>query len=450
METKTKTEYQSTQNPCRLCNPFGACMAFTGVADGMPFIHGSQGCSTYIRRYLIGHFREPVDIACSNFSESSVIFGGENNFNVGLDTIIEQYQPKLIGIATTCLAETIGDDLKLFVHKFESEHPEGPILVPVSTPSYQGSHIEGFHRAVRGIVEKLAQAGQTQDSINLFCGMVSPEDIRHMQDVFGDFGLKVTIIPDFSDSLDGGIWQKYEKNIEHGTSIEDIRLSGSARASIEFGTSKDSSLSAGDYLLRKFGTAYFPMELPIGVKACDVFFERLEKLSGRTVSNKYVGQRSRLVDAYVDGHKYVFNKKAVLYGPIDLVVSMAGFLNEIGMVPAVCGTGEKTGKLTEGLKEVLGEAIDKVTVFEDADFVDLENAAVSVGADMVIGNSNGYKFTSKLGIPLVRVGLPIHDRIGASRISTLGYKGTQELYDRVVNEFIRIKQEKAPIGSTHI
>lgn len=425
-------------------------MAFTGIAQGMPFIHGSQGCSTYIRRYLIGHFREPVDIACSNFSESTVIFGGEENFRIGLETIIEQYEPKMIGIATTCLAETIGDDLSQFVQRFEAAHPDGPVLVPVSTPSYQGSHIEGFNRAVRAIIEKLAQNGPRQEHVNLFPGMVSPEDIRHMKEIFADYGLNVMILPDYSDSLDGGIWHKYEKNIETGASIDDIRQSGAAQASIEFSTSKNASFSAGNFLLRQFGTPYYPMTLPVGIKTCDAFFEQLGDISGQTLPEKYIGQRSRLVDAYIDGHKYLFGKKAVLYGPVDLVTALAVFLNEIGIIPVLCGTGEKTGHLENTLKERLGDTYSKCTVIEDADFVELETVARQFAPDMVIGNSNGYKLARNLGVPLIRIGLPIHDRMGAARILTLGYKGTQELFDRIVNEFIRVKQENSPVGYTHI
>lgn len=450
MKTKTTKKYASTQNPCRLCTPFGACMVFAGIADGVPFIHGSQGCSTYIRRYLIGHFREPVDIACSNFSESTVIFGGEDNFNVGLANVIEQYQPKLIGIATTCLAETIGDDLSQFVHRFEAKYPDGPVLVPVSTPSYQGSHMEGFYRAVRAIIEKLAKPGPMLQHINLFPGMVSPADIRNLKQIAVDFGMDVMVLPDYSDSLDGGIWHKYEKNIETGTQIKNIRKSASARATIEFGNSHEGATSAGDLLLRKFGTPFYGLPLPIGVHNSDLLFERIQTLTGKLLPEKYVGQRARLVDAYVDGHKYVFGKKALVYGSEDWVVSIAEFLNEIGMVPTLCGTGEKRGKLADSLQDVLGENFNRTIAREDTDFIELEEIAADLDIDMVIGNSNGYKLARKLNVPLLRIGLPIHDRLGAARIATLGYQGTQELFDRIVNEFIREKQENSPVGYTHI
>jgi nitrogenase molybdenum-iron protein NifN len=37
------------------------------------------------------------------------------------------------------------------------------------------------------------------------------------------------------------------------------------------------------------------------------------------------------VDSYVDAHKYVFGRRAVVYGEEDLVVGLTAFLAEIGV-----------------------------------------------------------------------------------------------------------------------
>jgi len=149
--------FTSTRNACKLCTPLGACLVFRGVEGCIPFLHGSQGCSTYIRRYLISHFREPMDIASSNFHEESVIFGGSSNFQQGVLNVMRQYQPQLIGAATTCLAETIGEDMPRLLHDLREEHGDhvtAPI-VTVSTASYRGTHMDGFHAAVKALVEQL-------------------------------------------------------------------------------------------------------------------------------------------------------------------------------------------------------------------------------------------------------------------------------------------------------
>ena len=113
------TSFTSTRNACKLCAPLGASVVFKGIRGCLPMIHGSQGCATYIRRYMISHYKEPVDIASSNFSEESTIFGGNKNFNAGIDNIIRQYNPEVIGIASACLSETIGEDIPKLMHEYK-------------------------------------------------------------------------------------------------------------------------------------------------------------------------------------------------------------------------------------------------------------------------------------------------------------------------------------------
>ena len=68
----------------------------------------------------------------------------------------------------------------------------------------------------------------------------------------------------------------------------------------------------------------------------------------------------------------------------------------------------------------------------------------------MLGNSKGYSLARKLGIPLVRVGFPIHDRIGGQRILHLGYRGTQQLFDRIVNTIIENTQAQSTVGYTYM
>lgn len=53
--------------------PLGAASAFYGIRKGMTILHGSQGCSTYIRRHMATHYNEPVDIASSSLTEEGTV-----------------------------------------------------------------------------------------------------------------------------------------------------------------------------------------------------------------------------------------------------------------------------------------------------------------------------------------------------------------------------------------
>ncbi|MBU0482547.1 MAG: nitrogenase [Proteobacteria bacterium] len=447
-------KYVSTTNACKLCKPLGACLAFRGIEGSVPYLHGSQGCATYMRRYIISHFNEPIDIASSSLGEKNAIYGGGANLKQGLKNVTDKYQPQMIGIATTCLTETIGDDLNLIVHEYRKEAGESakmPILVKVSTPSYSGTHMEGFHAAVLSVLATLCEETPPNGRVNILPGFLSPADLRYLKEVLAAFALSATVLPDISDTLDGPALDEYQLIPAGGTPLGEIRTMGGAAATIEFGSTISDKESGGTFLEKSFGVGKQRLTMPIGVAATDRFFAALAGLSGKATPARYAGARGRLIDSLVDGHKYVFGKKAVVYGEEDLVVALAGFLAEIGVQPVLCASGGKSGRLkeavaavTDGLCEVAPETYD------DIDFHEIESRATELAPDLIIGHSKGYPLARKLAIPLIRVGFPIHDRVGGQRILHIGYEGAQHLFDRIANAMIQVKQDSSPVGYSYM
>jgi nitrogenase molybdenum-iron protein NifN len=452
--------FTSTRNACKLCTPLGACLAFRGVEGCIPFLHGSQGCSTYIRRYLISHFREPIDIASSNFHEESAIFGGSKNFTQGAINITRQYQPQLIGAATTCLAETIGENMPQLLQNLKTKHGDvtAPI-VQVSTASYRGTHIDGFHSAVRELVTQLAErpaasaaaeAPAATPRVALFPGMVSAADLRHLKEIFADFSLPFTLLPDYSESLDGATWSEYEKLQSGGTPIADIRLLGSAPVALEFGRVLAGTQTAGTVLQTKFSIPRRLLGLPMGIRETDVFFAALTEISGRPIPVKYQRERGRLVDSLIDGHKYAFEKRAIVFGEEDLVIGLTALLCEIGVTPVLCASGGRRKQFEKCLRAAAPELPPETRVAEGFDFAEIAEAAPDLKPDFLIGSSKGYSIARQLKVPLIRVGFPIHDRMGGQRVLHLGYRGAQELYDRIVNSLLEGKQEHSPVGYSYL
>ena len=456
---KTKKEpYVATTDSCKLCAPLGACLAFKGVEGSVPFLHGSQGCATYMRRYVISHFREPVDIASSSLGEKHAIYGGGPNLKQGLINVMSKYHCGLIGVATTCLTETIGDDTSRLVKEFQDEFSEEtlkhgqPSIVNVSTPSYSGSHIEGFQAAVRAIVDQLASnLPSCRNSVNLFPGFISPADTRYLKEIVHDFGLNPVILPDISETLDAPAAAEYEKIPSGGTPIASIKAMGTASLSVEFGRCLTDSMSAAKVLADRFNVPSRKLGTPIGLRETDIFVNTLQEISCRKTPVKYELERGRLIDSYVDGHKYISGKRAVIYGDPDMVVGLTSFLTEIGIKPALCATGAKSQHFHAAIKAVTEDILDETPeVTDNIDFFDIEETAEKLRPDILLGSSKGYKLARKWNIPLVRLGFPIHDRFGAQRICQLGYKGTQDLFDMIVNAVIQATQDRSPIGYTYI
>ena len=443
-----RPNYLSTTNACKLCTPLGACLAFKGIEGAVPYLHGSQGCATYMRRYIISHYNEPIDIASSSLSEKHAVYGGGPNLKLGLTNVAAKYRPQLIGIATTCLTETIGDDVKMYLHQY-AEDTKGsvglPTLVHVATPSYAGTHMEGFHAAIRAVVAQLSEGGPLTGAINLLPGFVSSADYRLLRQIMADFGLDGSMLPDLSETMDGPALVTYEKIQGGGTPLAAIRAMGRSRATIEFGPTLVAT--GGTVLAEKFGVPHHRLGMPVGIRETDAFFHLLEELSGRPTPEKYAKERGRLVDAYVDGHKYVFGKRAVVYGEEDLVVGLCSFLAEIGIRPVLCASGGTSGKLEQAVAAVTADTLpEQPQVFEGMDFFEISEMAQQLEPDLVVGHSKGYPLARKLHVPLIRVGFPVHDRIGGQRLLHLGYAGAQQLFDTVANAMIEKKQDDSPVG----
>ena len=450
--------YVSTRNACKCCAPLGASLVFRGIEGAVPFLHGSQGCATYMRRYIISHFREPMDIAASGFSESSAIFGGGDNLQRGLRNVTAQYKPRLIGVATTCLCETIGEDVAAMIREYmANESPNAqpdcdtPQLIHVSTPSYSGTHIDGFHAAVRAVVEALATPEPASpQEVNLFPGMVSAADLRYLKEIVEDFEISSILLPDYSETLDGPALDVYQKIPAGGTPMDGVRSTSGAKASIEFGRTIRHRDTAAAFLENRFKVPAHRLGLPIGVNETDRFFSTLKEISGRPLPCNHEMERGRLIDSYVDGHKYVFGKRAIVYGEEDLVVGLAAMLAEIGIIPVLCASGGKSGTLVKAIAEVAPNLPEPPDICAGADFMYIAEKATLLKPDLLIGNSKGYGIARDLGIPLVRVGFPIHDRIGGQRILHLGYRGTQQLFDRIVNALLEYKQQTSTIGYSYM
>lgn len=449
----TKMPYTSTTNACKLCKPLGASLAFRGIEGTVPFLHGSQGCATYMRRYIISHFNEPIDIASSSLGEKHAVYGGSANLKLGLQNVTKKYQPQLIGVATTCLTETIGDDVKRIISEYRTEfHQENhhPQIVSVSTPSYAGTHMEGFHAALQAVVEQLTEPAEAHGAINFLPGFVSAADLRYLKELLADFGITGTMFPDYSESLDGQALNEYPLIPAGGTPLAEIRKMAGARITVECGGTLPAN-SAGTSLERMYGTPLYRTGMPVGIRETDRLMAKLAEISGGVIPARYTAARGRLIDAMVDGHKYIFGKRAVVYGEEDLVVGLTSLLAEIGVQPVLCASGGKSGRFEEAIAKVLeGMPCPMPEVREDVDFYDIEEKAETLDIDLLVGHSKGYTFARKHRVPLVRVGFPIHDRMGGQRLLHVGYHGAQILFDTITNTMIEKKQDDSDVGYSYM
>lgn len=442
MKSEVKPLVNMNVNPCKMCMPMGSATAFYGIEKCMTILHGSQGCATYIRRHMATHYNEPVDIASSSLTEQGTVYGGSTNLKKGLKNLIQLYCPEVIGVMTTCLAETIGEDVSGIIDEFYEENPEYQDIpiISCSSPGYGGSQYEGYFEALYAIVSSVEMETEKNNLVNVVTAPLSPADSRYIKQVVQAFGLEAVLLPDISENLDGVHAKEYQRLPQGGTNIRKIRKMGGARMTLEL-SGLPHKHSVGEYLSETCNVPCKKLNLPVGLRDTDAFLKALSELSGNSIPDDIREARGRYLDAMIDSHKYNSAGRAVVFGEPDLILSMVRLMCENGVLPVVCAAGSVCPELKELLMPEVQKLADmyfveEYAIADQADFKDIQQMTREFHGNLMIGNSDGRRVAQEEGLPLVRRGFPIHDHIGGQRLRMLGYEGGMEFLDEITNTLI--------------
>ena len=437
-----------TVNPAKTCQPIGAMYAALGIHGCLPHSHGSQGCCAYHRSTLTRHYKEPAMAATSSFTEGSSVFGGQANLLQAIQNIFTLYKPEVIAVHTTCLSETIGDDIPQIFEKARAEGlvPEGKFLIHANTPSYVGSHVTGYANMARAMVKYLAQSSGEVKSrqVTIIPGWVEPADIREIRGIVRLFGLDPVTFPDTSDVLDSpqtGVFSMYPRG---GATVDQIRSSGDSVASIALGPT--CAGPAAKLLEEKCRVKSIALPIPIGLQATDRFVMALAKISGGKVPYELARQRGRLLDLMTDMHQYFYGKTVGLWGDPDQLVPLSQFLMSVDMLPKYVVTGSPGKVFLRRMGKILGDRAHDTQVRQgpQADMFLMHQWIKNEKVDLLIGNTYGKYIARDENIPFVRHGFPILDRIGHQYFPTVGYTGAIRLLEMMLAAFMDKQDRESP------
>lgn len=421
-------------NPLKMSSPLGACYAYLGMDRCMPLMHGSQGCTSFGLVVLVRHFREAIPLQTTAMNEVTTILGGMENLEQALGNIVQRAHPALIGIASTGLTETKGDDvhghLKL-IRQRQGEVLAGTELVYASTPDYVGAFQDGWVTAVTAIVEALAEPAPTvPNRVNVLPGChLTPGDLEALREMIEAFGLEPVIVPDLSGSLDGHIPDTFTPITLGGATLADVRGMGGAIATLAIG---EQMRAPAERLEERCGVPFTVFDRLTGLIPCDELVRVLSRLSGRTAPPRLRRQRSQLLDAMLDGHFFFGGKTFAVGAEPDLLFAVASLAVDMGAIvqAAVTTTHSPVLERVPCEEVVIG------------DLEDLE--ARAHGCAMLLTHAHGRQAAQRLGLPLYRIGLPMFDRLGAAHRVSVGYRGTRDLVFELANTLMAAEHDHGP------
>ncbi|NTV78225.1 MAG: nitrogenase molybdenum-iron protein subunit beta, partial [Clostridiales bacterium] len=395
-------------NPAKTCQPVGAMYAALGVHKCLPHSHGSQGCCAFHRMFLTRHFKDPAVATSSSFTEGASVFGGGSNLKTATKNIFDLYHPDIIAVHTTCLSETIGDDLNALIT--DMEIPEGKYMVHCNTPSYKGSHVTGYSNMVSGFIQYLSEkTDKKNDKICVFPGFVNPGDMRELKRLLLLMKTSFTMLPDTSGVMDSPMTGNYQMYPAGGTKINDIKELGQSKKALALG--KFASEPSAEVLRKKCGVEYSTLAYPMGVEGTDQFVLALQEISKEEVPYSLEEERGQLIDIMLDVHPYTFGKKVAIYGDPDTVLGIASFVLELGMIPKYMITGTPGNAFEQKANELLNKfGATDCQVKAETDLFLLHQWIKNEKVDLLIGGTHGKTIARAEDIPLVRMGFPIIDR----------------------------------------
>lgn len=416
-------------NPLKSSTPLGAALAYLGIEKAVPLFHGSQGCTAFAMVHLVRHFKEAVPLQTTAMNEVSTILGGADQIEEAIENLRKKSHPKFIGIASTALTETRGEDvpgeLKSIIKRREDFADTK--IVYASTPDFDGALQDGWAKAVEAIIDAMVPNVTERDpdgrQVTLLAGShLTPAEIDELVRMIRAFGFTPIVLPDISTSLDGHVSDDWSGTSLGGTPVDDIPKI--ARSAFTFAIGEQMRKSA-QLIEDRALVPYRVFQSVTGLKPVDALVRTLMGLSGQQEPPPSIKRdRSRLVDAALDAHFHIGGLKVAIGADPDLLFSLSNALTSMGAEIVTAVTTSQHSPLIDRIPA------DEVIL---GDLGDFERSAADNGARILITHSHGRHAEHRLHVPLLRAGFPIFDRIGAQDICRVGYRGSRAFLYEVAN-----------------
>jgi nitrogenase molybdenum-iron protein beta chain len=337
--------------------------------------------------------------------------------------IFDIYDPDIVAVHTTCLSETIGDDLNAYI--LEMEIPDNKLVVHCNTPSYVGSHITGYANMVAGFIRYLADPRcPKNEKIGVLPGFLNPGDLRELKRLLSLMGISFIMLPDQSGVMDAPMTGKYEMFPEGGTTIPEIRDLGGVKSALALG---EFATTLGALALKdKCKVDSLLLPLPMGVTLTDKFLMALQEVTKNPIPPELEEERGRLIDLMLDANPYFYGKKCAIFGDPDTVLGIVSLALELGMFPKYVITGTPGEAFVEKARALLDREglANAAKVKASSDLFELHQWIKNERVDLLIGTSYGKQIAIAEDLPFVRVGFPILDRYGHANLPLVGYSGS--------------------------
>lgn len=410
-------------NPLKLSQPMGALLAFLGIKNCMPLMHGAQGCASFSKVFFTRHFNDPIAIQTTAVNDiTAVIDGGDKSICEAIDNITKKVKPDIVGLFTTGLTETKGDDIKGATYLLKEKQK----MVYAHTPDFEGGLESGWQKSVLAIIEQLVKEKNSIDyskalllpNVNL-----TPIEVEKIKEQIALFGYEVFALPDLSLSLDGHLGIKQGALSSGGIPLEEIENLADCSMVISVG---DSMEICGKKMLEKNSNIQqLHFSTLSGLLNIDQFYASLLEHKELSKPNPSIARwRKRYQDALLDTHFLLGGKRALIALEADHAKSVIETISQTGVIVDTLILPHKN-------PQIQSLQVQNIIV---GDFEDVENALKNV--DFLVTNFHGERLAHKYHKPIILRGFPDYETVGNQLKNDTLYEGGCNFLFEIANKLI--------------
>jgi nitrogenase molybdenum-iron protein beta chain len=423
----------------------GAMQTVVAIPRAIPILHSGPGCGSM----TAGFFERSRGYSgggtapCTNFTESDVVFGGENKLTEVIANSYRILKSDLQVVLPGCTSAIVGDDVDSIVKKFAGE---GKPIVFADTPGFKYSNYEAHGEIIKAIlkqyVARFAPAEQAKDKklVNLFASIPYQDqfwkgNLEELKRLVEGLGFKVNIL-----------FGPRSRGVEEWKEIP--------RAVFNILVSPWFGLPVVQYLEDTYGQPFFQFPyLPIGGNETTRFLRELAVWAG--------AQGAELDDNRIEA--FIRQEELIFYEEIDnlatfllefryglpswmhilhdasYVLGMTAFLlNEAGLVPKELFITDNTpAEFREAiLKTAAGFSAKRTISIEFQHDAGLAQAAIEAadheGRGLVIGSGWDKDLARKKDCDFLSAALPSPYRL-VMATGYVGYRGGIRLIEDIYN-----------------
>jgi nitrogenase molybdenum-iron protein beta chain len=422
----------------------GVLATLSALPKTIPIIHGAQGCAGTLAgaMSLGGYFGGGYcgDAApSSNVGEPEIIFGGSAKLKEEIKNTFEIMEGDLFVLATTCMTDIIGDDVKGVLNEIEDR--EKPLLF-IDSGGFKGNSYYGYSKMIEELFHQYIPQSKTKrkNLVNLL-GLVPAYDpyfrgdLEEIRRVLNLIGVEANTF------------------FTNDQTQANILTAGEASLNIVF--SRLYGVEAAKIAKDTHGIDYLVTDLPIGNRPTVEFVRQVAEVLGIDTAgvNRVLNQETENFYKYIDRvtnliADFDFQNYAVVIANATEALPYARYLdNEIGWLPGYIFV---TDDLAEEQKQVVKDAFERIEfskkpelVFETdtyriQQYIEQNNPQFksdpyyeTFAPAFVLGSTIDRKLADTLNGPFLPVSFPVINRIILSR-GYAGFKGGLNLLEDLI------------------